>query len=246
MSRRLLAAAVALVLTIIGTLVIVSYVAGADERAMSDLEPVKVLVVTEEIPKGTSAGQLADRVALETVPASAKAPGALSSLDEVSGQVVETELATGEQLPAHRFVEPDALAAAGEVEAPAGMHQITVRLDRTRVVGGHLLAGEKVGIFVSLEGEAQDGKTHLMDHNVLVTRVQGGVAPPADPAAEPAAEPAAAAPPAETILVTLALDAPAAEKVVYAAEYERIWLSLEGAKADASGAAVATRESLYK
>jgi pilus assembly protein CpaB len=151
---------------------------------------------------------------------------------------------------AHRFVEPEALVVAEpEVEIPPGMHQLTVQLDRTRVVGGHLLAGDTVGIFVSFSDGTRE--THLVEHKVLVTRVQGGITPPAPVAADaseaaPAAEPTPSPAPAESIMVTLALPAPAAEKVVYAAEYERIWLSIEDAEAAETGTRTVTRENIHE
>ncbi|MFJ6133062.1 RcpC/CpaB family pilus assembly protein [Janibacter terrae] len=251
MSRRLVAAVAALVLALVGTFVIVAYVSGADERAMSDMAPVEVLVVTTPVPEGTPVDQLTDLVAPKEVPASAVSPGALTSLDEVSGRVVQTGLQPGEQLLAHRFVEPEVLAVASDVKVPAGKHQVTVQLERTRVLGGQLLAGQEVGVFVSTNGAVKEkNTTHLTVDGVLVTRVEGGVGAPAEGAAEPstppADQPADQAPPAESVTVTLALDAADAEKVVFAAEYEQIWLSLQGAKAGSKGTSVVTRENLYK
>lgn len=252
MSRRLVAAVAALVLALVGTFVIVAYVSGADERAMSNMAPVEVLVVTTPVPEGTPVDQLTDLVAPKEVPASAVSPGALTSLDEVSGRVVQTGLQPGEQLLAHRFVEPEVLAVASDVKVPAGKHQVTVQLERTRVLGGQLLAGQEVGVFVSLKDNEVKEKntTHLTVDGVLVTRVEGGVGAQAEGAAEPstppADQPADQAPPAESVTVTLALDAADAEKVVFAAEYEQIWLSLQGAKAGSKGTSVVTRENLYK
>jgi pilus assembly protein CpaB len=250
-SRRLIAAVAAIMLTVIGTIVIAAYVARADQRAMATVQPTQVLVVTHPVPEGTPAEGMADLVALEEIPASAVAPGALSALDSIAGRVAETELVPGEQVMAHRFVEPDALAVTeSEVEIPPGLHQLTVQLDRTRVIGGHLTAGDTVGIFVSLSDGNRE--THLVEHKALVTRVQGGITPPAPAAAdvaettEPAPEPTPAPPPAESIMVTLALSAPAAEKVVYAAEYERIWLSVEDADAAETGTRIVTRENIYE
>ncbi|WP_143426863.1 Flp pilus assembly protein CpaB [Georgenia soli] len=230
----------------VGTVLIVAYVGGADQRAMADLQPTQVLFVTQPVPEGTPAEDLAEYVALESVPASAVAPGAMAALDEIAGRVAETDLVPGEQLLAHRFVEPESLEADDEVEVPAGMHQLTVQLDRTRVIGGHLTAGDTVGVFVSFNDD-ESPQTHLMDHKVLVTRVQGGITPPvpADESESDTAQAAAAAP-AESIMVTLALDAAAAEEIVYAAEYERIWLSIEAAEASETGTRIVTRENLYE
>ena len=53
MKTRLLGGIVAFVLAIAGTLLLVSYVQASEARAQKDLQPVEVLVVQEQIPKGS-------------------------------------------------------------------------------------------------------------------------------------------------------------------------------------------------
>ena len=243
MSRRLIAAVAAILLAVVGTTVILAYVGGADQRALAALDPAEVLVVTDTVPAGTRAEDLSDRVALEAVPASAVAPGALSTLDDIAGLVADAELLPGEQLLAHRFVDPDALIADAGVEIPPGMHQITIQLDRARVLGGHLVPGDRVGVFVTYQAQ-----THLTEHKVLVALVQGGIAPPApaEGSESDAAPATAGAAPADVIMVTLVLDAARAEKIVWAAENAGIWLSLEDDKAADSGTRIVTPENVYE
>jgi pilus assembly protein CpaB len=47
-------------------------------------------------------------------------------------------------------------------------------------------------------------------------------------------------------MVTLALNAPNAEKVVFGAEHGKIWLSLEPANAAVGGTRVLTEKNIYK
>ncbi len=47
-------------------------------------------------------------------------------------------------------------------------------------------------------------------------------------------------------MVTLAMTAPNAEKVVFGAEHGKIWLSLEPANAALGGTRVVTEKSVYK
>jgi pilus assembly protein CpaB len=47
-------------------------------------------------------------------------------------------------------------------------------------------------------------------------------------------------------MVTLALTAPSAEKVVFGAEHGKIWLSLEPANASVAGTRVVTEKNIYR
>ncbi|MDD9205591.1 RcpC/CpaB family pilus assembly protein [Georgenia sp. 10Sc9-8] len=245
MSRRLLAAVVAVLLAGLGAVLVFNYVSGAEQRALAGMDPVEVLVVAEPIARGTPGEDLGDLVTIEALPATAVGPGAVSDLGEMAGQVAVTDLHPGEQLLASRFTDPESFAAEAAVEIPEGLHQVSVLLDSQRVLGGNLLPGATVGVFISLTGD--EPQTHLALHKVLVTKVQGGItAPPATPE-EGAEEPPAAAPmPEGSVMVTFALSPADAEKVVYAAEYESIWLSIENAEVPETGTRIVTRENVYE
>lgn len=77
MSRRFIALLVAAVLAILAILLVLRYVGQAEERAISELSPVSVLVVTEPVPEGTEATDLSEYVTLQEVPSSAVVPGSL-------------------------------------------------------------------------------------------------------------------------------------------------------------------------
>lgn len=218
MSRRILAAIIAVVLAAIAALLVINYVSQADERAMADMSPETVLIVTDSVPEGTPAADLGDYVSADEVPAAMVVPDSLGSLDDVSGQVTTVRLYPGEQLVPGRFARPEDLEPDDEVQAPEGYHQITVQLPTTRVIGGHLTAGDTVGFFVS----AGETETQLTLQKVLVTRVQGGVSVVEDDDGAETTEPAA-----DSLMVTLAVEATDAKLVAHAAEFHGIWLSLE-------------------
>ncbi|WP_218221657.1 Flp pilus assembly protein CpaB [Nesterenkonia sp. Act20] len=219
MSRRFIAAIAAVILAVLAAVLVINYVNAADERAMAGMSPESVLVATESIPEGTPVAELGEVVTTEEVPASAVVPESISSLDQVAGELTTTALYPGEQLVVGRFASPEELADPTEVDAPEGFHEITVQLPTTRVIGGHLTPGDTVGFFVSPE-EPQE--TQLMLQKVLVTRVQGGVTQAMD---EDGEETTTAA--AETLMVTLAVEASDAKLVAHAAEFHGVWLSLE-------------------
>ncbi|WP_309050699.1 RcpC/CpaB family pilus assembly protein [Streptomyces sp.] len=245
MKTRILAGCVMAVLAIAGLVLVTTYVGTADARALDDQEPREVYLVTAPIPAGTPVKEFGESVALHTVPAAVVPEGALSSLDGHSGKVAGVDLQPGEQLLGSRLVDRQALEAPGTVPVPEGFQEVTVQLEAPRVVGGQLTAGDRVGFFVSFEGdEGRASRTAKDLDKVLVTSVQGAPATAAPVESEDSAGTTgseAPAVPEGAMLVTFAVNADTAEKIVYASEFGRIWLSLEpeGAKENANGA---TRE----
>ena len=80
MRRRLLAAIAALVLLVAGTFVLLTYVRGADARALAGVQTVEVLVVDELIPEGTPASELSALVRTELLPAMAALADSVTDL----------------------------------------------------------------------------------------------------------------------------------------------------------------------
>lgn len=245
MKIRIIAGFVMAVLALAGLVLVTTYVGAADARALDDQEPREVYLVTAPIPEGTPVGEFGESVALHTVPAAVVPEGALSSLDGQSGKIAGVDLQPGEQLLSSRLVDPEALEAPGTVPVPDGLQEVTVQLEAPRVIGGQLAAGDRVGFFVSFEGDdARASRTAKDLDKVLVTSVQGAPSTAAPAEGEGGAESTnseAPAVPEGTMLVTFAVNADTAEKIVYASEFGRIWLSLEpeDAEENANGA---TRE----
>jgi pilus assembly protein CpaB len=246
------------VLAVFGTTVLVGYVQSAKDSAGAAEPTVPVLVVARGIDRGTKAADLGSKVKVRQVPADDKVDGAVSSVEALTGKVASTDLVPGEQVLADRFVTPRVLGRAG---VPKGLLEVTVKLEPERAVGGSVSVGDKVAVLASFEpfdidntGDPVDSAgpkktpntTHLILHDVLVTRVQAdstvrsGGNDNKDDASKP--DPA----PKGTLLVTLALDAPSVERVVFAAEYGKLWLSAEPPGASAAGTAIQTRGSIYR
>ncbi|MBV1780035.1 Flp pilus assembly protein CpaB [Paeniglutamicibacter sp. ABSL32-1] len=225
MKSRLLGGVAAAVLALLGAVLVFSYAAKADARAMAELTPTNVLVIRQAVPEGTSVADLGESVALEARPAGTVPAGALATLDEIAGQVTVTDLAPGEVLLSSRLVDPASLQTPGTVAVPKGLQEITFGLEPQRMVGGNITAGSTVGVFVSFDKEGLRDDAGVpasgrVFHKMLVTRLQR-----ADATAEAAegAQPL----PAGTMLVSLAVTDREAAKIVYSAEYGRIWLTNE-------------------
>jgi pilus assembly protein CpaB len=90
--RRLLALVVAIALALVGALSVVSYANRADERAIAEQRPTEVLIVTQEVPRGTPSEALAGSVRSALVPATAVARDAVTDLEALAGLVAAVDL----------------------------------------------------------------------------------------------------------------------------------------------------------
>ena len=224
--QKLIGIIASVVLAGIGTALLVAFVGSAEDRALKDEKAVGVLVVSDTIPKGTKSEEIGAKVRMEQVPAKVVAKDAVVNIGSLAGKVTVVDLHPGEQLVPARFGTP-----AEATGIPAGMLQVTVSLDPVRALGGQLRDGDSVGVTVSFDDPES---THLILHKVRVTdvRTNGG-----DPVTTKAAGPS----PASPVFVTLALDAPSVEKVIFGAEHGHLWLSWEPKEANEAGTKVQSR-----
>lgn len=255
MKSRLLAGIAAVVLAVIGAVLVVSYASGADARAVQALEPVEVLVVAKPVPAGTAVESLPPFLTAQTLSGTAVAKSALQSLDGLAGKVTSVDLLPGEQLIAERLTAPETAQSSGSVQVPDGFQEISFQLDPQRVVGGRLVAGDHIGIFISLKGggiEAKPDKetTQLTLHKVLVTSVQraASAAPSPQPTASGSAAPVEdTSLPTGSLLLTVAVIDVDATKIVYGLEFGTLWLSKEPLSAKDSGRpGIMTKPEVYK
>lgn len=270
MWKRIVGVVLAVLLAVIGTGVLVAYVNTAEQRALAGEELVDVLVVTQATARGTSPTELADRVRVEQVPVKIRSDGAVDDLDDIDAELVTAVgLVPGEQVLRQRFTVADQLA---RVEVPPGLLQVTVAIDPQRSLGGNVRAGQTVAVVASFTGSSSDEEdedevaegtssptahedtTHVILHKVLVTHVQltarstattPGASQDADEESADADTSPGLAPPGE-LLVTLAVDAPSVERVVFAAEHGSVWLSAEPEEAPEAGTRIQTRDRIFE
>jgi pilus assembly protein CpaB len=265
-TRRVIAALAALVLAAVGGILVLAYANRADQRAVGDQETVEVLVASEPLSSGTPAESLDELVETALVPRAVVTDSTLTDLEDVEGLILSVDIAAGEQLYESRFLGEDELRARGETTLPEGteeLHQVTIPLAKARALGGNVAPGDTVGVFMSYdatesggyvlnedgtiergqaEGEAEDSgdtsinMTHLTLHKVPVVRVEGAYVPPPPRAQDEEGTEAQAA--EDTVYVTLALDAPDAERLVFGMEWGQLWLSYEPEEADEEGTEV--------
>ncbi len=248
--RKVLAAVAALLLAIVSTGVLIKYVKGAENRALAGEELVEVLVAKENIPAGTSAVNMADRVEAKRVPAKVRPSKSVASFTEINGLVSSIDIVAGEQLLLTRFVNPGSFqgARSASVAVPTNANEVTFKLAPERALGGQIRPGDKVTVVASFEGN--DGNTagpsvprvsQVLLNQVMVVRVQF----PEDTNTSTKEKNGVAVAPTQELLVTLAVDQPSLERAVYASEYGKVWLSYEPKTADGAQNQAVTRDNIF-
>lgn len=266
-SRRARGAIAAVLLATVGALGLVSFVKGAEERALAGEELVDVLVVQERVRAGTPAEDLRGAVGSERVPAKTEAVGAVADLASLEGRVASIDLLPGEQITAERFVSADDFARTkGRIDVPEGLLEVTISLEPERAVGGVLRPGTTVGVVASFDGDATSTRsggsgdgvvppdsgrganaTHMILHKVLVTNVQSARSFEFEMGSGGEEERTETAPaPSESLLVTLALDAASVERLVFAAEHGEVWLAYEPPEAGEEGTRVLSGGAVFR
>jgi pilus assembly protein CpaB len=251
--RRMMGIIAALALALVGTVILVSYVQGAEDRALAGEKVVKVLVAAEAIDAGTSAEELEGKLEFERVPQKVKAEGAITSISQLGNRVTETDLLEGEQIVRARFVEPSRASRTPGAQEGETLLQETVALEPERAMGGVVKAGDSVAVVASFDpfdlpdGTKTANQTHILLHKVRVTNVQiasggGGTSEEESGDESPGAQSAA---PEGRFLVTLALTAPDVERVTFTAEFGHVWLSAEPQDADTGGTKIVGLDNVF-
>ncbi len=150
MSRRVGLLMAALVVALMGTAAVFSYVTRVEARALSGAEPVNVLVASEQIPSGTSAAAAIKRelVQLTSMPRRSVPEGALSSLEEVGRQTLISDVFAGEVLLRAKFA--DQTARTGELLIPKDRIAVSVELADPQRVAGFVIPGSEVAVFATV------------------------------------------------------------------------------------------------
>jgi pilus assembly protein CpaB len=211
MKRRVLTIALALVLAIAGSGVVLAYVKGANARAVAGLKAVTVLVAQKEIPAGTSAGAAWQGGLLrgETLPAQSVPAEAVGSITaDLDSLVMSSEIMPGQVLLRPMLVR--AAQASGGLAIPAGLVAVTIPLCLPQAVAGYVQAGSQVAIF----------DTRMVLPKVQVLSMSGGTS------GQGGSGTGAASQTQGSVLVTLAVDQADAERVIQVAETGLPYLAL--------------------
>ena len=148
MTRRILTIILAIVLAVIGTGAVLIYAKGADQRALYKQHAVSVLVATQQIPAGTSAGTALSNgmLAEQKLPRSSVPSDAIKSLTAgLKPLVMSSSIAPGELLL--RPVLVTAVASTSGVAIPSGMMAVTIAMCVPEAVARYVYPGSEVAVF---------------------------------------------------------------------------------------------------
>lgn len=219
MNKRVIAAVGAAVLAALGVVILIVWAQGANQRAYEGAELVNVVRVTETVPSGTKAADLAASTEIAELPADAIPEGAVTNLAEVQGLSTLAELQPGEVLVEARMGAAGASEKKGASDVPSGLQEVSIFLDNQRTIAGSVKPGDRVGVLGSYQDAAGSKYTDLLMHDVLVTRVDGAVTDEA----------------VTGLTVTVAVNTVDAERIVFTQEWGLVWLTLQNADTDKTG-----------
>lgn len=217
MRSRGLVIAVAFLLAMSATLVVYLYMRGVEQRTTSG-QMVAVVVSSEDIPAGTQLDELVAEGLFSTVrvPEDAVVRGAVVDIKELHGRETSAPILAGEQISTTRLQGSEQLPG-GNLGIPQGYQALTLPLDSPRIAGGAIQPGDHVTLYgtftnvASSKGNSPAATVTLVPDvevlDVTTTEVTGETSQ-------------------TTEMVTLALKARDAQKVVFAQEQGAVWMTL--------------------
>jgi pilus assembly protein CpaB len=148
MKHRGLAIALAVLLAVLGTVGIFSYVSHANSRAIAGQKAVTAVVAQKPIPSGTSAGDALAQGLLrtETLPAASVPADAVAALTpDLKTLVTSADVQSG-QLLLRPMLVTQAQATSG-LAIPSGMVAVSVLFCLPEAVAGNVHVGSQVAVF---------------------------------------------------------------------------------------------------
>jgi len=234
LKRRIILAAIAVVLAFAGTIGVTAYVKATVAADVRGMDPVAVLAATAAIPAGTSAGDAARQglLAPADYPARSLPAGYVRALSLAQRSMVTAiALHPGEILTGPLLVR-SARADSGLVP-PAGKMVITLQFCLDEAVAGFVRAGSQIAVFGTTghgnpgstcgeRGHLPGAVTHLMMNRVLV------LAAAPSRRIEPAGQPPSSQQPGPqtVILLTVAVTPAQAAKLIALTEDGQPYLAL--------------------
>lgn len=158
MGRRLYALAGALLLAVLGVIGVITYVDGANNRALAAEQPMSVLVAKAQIPAGMPVAEAMSKgsLGLEQFARKAIPAGALRSSVGLRGEVALTTVYEGQVIMPGLFGQ--ATAVASGISVPAGDVVISLALDEQHRVGSFLAPGSQVALFDTFTNRSATGQ----------------------------------------------------------------------------------------
>jgi pilus assembly protein CpaB len=237
MQSRVLAILIAVVLAVVATVALVVYVNAADDRAKANLDPVRVWVADKPITAGTSGVNAKNNGLIRevTVPRSSAVDGAVRALSQIETKRAEVNIVPGEQLLQSRWVNPEEVTGRRLLPIPEDHQALSIGLDLTKQVAGFVTPGDSVSMVLSMKrprpgGAAVDSSQFLLQ-NIQVLAV--GATALSNASSQGGGGRVNQGRGSQNLTaVTLSIPEDKVVKVVYAAEYGSIYLTLMPSQAE--------------
>lgn len=229
MGRRAGLLLTAMLVALLGTTAVFSYVGKVEANATAGAEMVDVLVAASLIPSGTSAqaATVGKLVQVTSMPRKSVPEGALAALDAVGSETTVNDIFAGEVLLRAKFAQQT--AQTGALVIPKGKLGISVQLGDPQRVAGFVVPGSEVAVFVTVEtaptaAAGTDGSqyTGLLLARTSVIAVGPATLKPQKP--DEAAPANAEVVP--TAVLTLAVTQDEAERLVHATQTGQLYFGL--------------------
>lgn len=218
MGRRTLLLLAALVVAALGTTGVFLYVDGVEQRAAVGLDQVELLVASEAIQAGTTAGEAEDAGSLDLRNFTTKSVDGLPYVSDVAGfedRAAIAPIAAGSPILAGQFGEQ---AEGSVLPIPEGEIAIAVELSDPARVAGFVVPGSRVAVFLTSD-DGTGATTRLLLEDAPVLASGAATLGSGIESAQPDED-------IPTALLTLALDQVEAQKVIYGSTAGTLHLGL--------------------
>jgi len=219
MQNRLLAIVVAIVLAIVAAMALVIYANSADRRAINEQAPVQVWVAAKAIDQGETINHAAQtaKIGQAEYPRRLVAEDAVRSLNQLDGKVAAVKIVPGELLLQSRWVDQQNVEGANLLNIKPGSQAVSIQVDTTKQVSGFVGVSNRVNVFVTITlSEGTVSRLLLPNIKVLAVGTTTQPAPNAQQANRNG----------NLSTLTLEVSDGKVDKVIYAAENGRIYLTL--------------------
>lgn len=160
-SRRTMILIAAVAIGLLAAFFLYNYVSGVEDRANADAERVRVLVVRQDIPKGTPGETVIQEsyIAEDKIPKEFLPATAIQDVDQIAGKVSFNDFSANQILVEGMFVDPAISQVGFSARLEADEVAVSLPIAGFNAVSGLLVPGDEVDIFVrtEVEGEEDEG-----------------------------------------------------------------------------------------
>ncbi|CAN5888979.1 hypothetical protein BH23ACT12_BH23ACT12_05560 [soil metagenome] len=209
-----------IIVALLGMVLVFTYAGNVRSDAGVGGAAGSAYVATNDIPAGTRWEDMVGALKKKDVPADVRPATAVATTTQLNGKAAIRGIAKGEIVTTTQFNT----SSSGGLDIPAGQNAVTINLGVPQAVARYIQPGADTNVYATYKDlpnaqPADANVTKLLLSNVKVLANQPMTAPTAE-----AAE--GAAPQGGEILLTLALTADQAERLIFAKENGSLWLGL--------------------